>query len=249
MTNSGPLIVMGASSGVAQCVIAQETALGRTCAAVGRDMDKLTSLHGDNPLVTCFQTDALDRTTVRERFQEISAQMGVPTGYVHCVGSILVAPLHRTSDEQWDQTIALNLTSAALGLREFINVVKGKGKASAVLISTCAAALGVANHEAVAAAKGGLEAMAQSAAATYSADGIRVNVVAPGLTNTPMASGFLKSEAMLQAAGKQYPLGGVNEPGEVADAIVWLLSEASRRLTGAVIPVDGGFATIRPFIK
>ena len=249
MSDSGPIIVMGASSGVGQCVIAQETALGRTCAAVGRDMDKLQALHAGNSLVTCFQSDALDRAMVRQRFQEIADRLGTPSGYVHCVGSILVAPLHRTSDEQWDQTIALNLTTAAVGLREFIALTKGKGKASAVLISTCAAALGVANHEAIAAAKGGLEAMAQSAAATYAADGIRVNVVAPGLTNTPMASGFLKSEAMMLAAGKQYPLGGVNEPSEVADAIVWLLSDASRRVTGAVIPVDGGFATIRPFIK
>jgi len=249
MTNLGPLIVMGASSGVAQSVIAQQTALGRRCAAVGRDMDKLQSMHGGNSLVTCFQTDALDRANVRQQFQAIADQFGTPSGYVHCVGSILVAPLHRTTDEQWDQTIALNLTSAAVGLREFISLVKGKSKANAVLISTCAAALGVANHEAVAAAKGGLEAMAQSAAATYATDGIRINVVAPGLTNTPMASGFLKSEAMLQAAGKQYPLGGVNAAHEVADAIVWLLSEASSRVTGAIIPVDGGFSTIRPFIK
>jgi NAD(P)-dependent dehydrogenase (short-subunit alcohol dehydrogenase family) len=249
MSDSGPIIVMGASSGVGQCVIAQQTALGKKCAAVGRDMDKLQALHGSNALVTCFQSDALDRPLVKQRFEEIAGLLGTPSGYVHCVGSILVAPLHRTTDAQWDQTIALNLTTAAVGLREFITLVKGKRKANAVLISTCAAALGVANHEAVAAAKGGLEAMAQSAAATYASDGIRVNVVAPGLTNTPMASGFLKSEAMLQAAGKQYPLGGVNAASEVADAIVWLLSDASSRITGAIIPVDGGFSTIRPFVK
>ena len=115
--------------------------------------------------------------------------------------------------------------------------------------STAAAKAGLPNHEAIAAAKGGIEALARSVAATYAPLGLRVNVVAPGMTDTPMTAGMLRVEAMREGAGKQYPLGGVQTAAEVADAMVWLLSDAASRITGQVIAVDGGFTTVRPLVK
>jgi len=124
----------------------------------------------------------------------------------------------------------------------------GSGGA-AVLASSVVARIGVANHEAIAAAKGGIEALARSAAATYAPLRLRVNVVAPGMTETPLTANMLKLDAMREGAGKQYPLGGVQSAAQVADTIAWLLSDAASRITGQVIAVDGGFTTVRPLVK
>ena len=109
--------------------------------------------------------------------------------------------------------------------------------------------IGVANHEAIAAAKGGVEALARSAAATYAPLGLRINAVAPGMTETPMTAGMLKLPAMREGAARQYPLGGVQTADQVADVMAWLLSDAAARITGQVLAVDGGFTSVRPLVK
>jgi NAD(P)-dependent dehydrogenase (short-subunit alcohol dehydrogenase family) len=115
-----------------------------------------------------------------------------------------------------------------------------------VFASSVVARIGVANHEAIAAAKGGVEALVRSAAATYAAQGVRVNAVAPGMTETPMTAGMLKMPAMREGAARQYPLGGVQTADQVAEVMAWLLGDGAARLTGQVIAVDGGFTTVRP---
>jgi NAD(P)-dependent dehydrogenase (short-subunit alcohol dehydrogenase family) len=123
------------------------------------------------------------------------------------------------------------------------------GRGAAVFASSVVARIGVANHEAIAAAKGGVEALVRSAAATYAAQGVRVNAVAPGMTDTPMTAGLLNLPAMRAGAGRQYPLGGLQQPDDVAAVMDWLLSADAARLTGQVIAVDGGFTTVRPLVK
>jgi NAD(P)-dependent dehydrogenase (short-subunit alcohol dehydrogenase family) len=90
---------------------------------------------------------------------------------------------------------------------------------AAVFASSVVARIGVANHEAIAAAKGGVEALVRSAAATYASQGMCVNAVAPGMTETPMAAGMLKMPAMREGAARQYPLGGVQTAEQVAEGM------------------------------
>ena len=120
---------------------------------------------------------------------------------------------------------------------------------AAVLVSSVVAQIGVANHEAIAAAKAGVEGLVRSAAATYAPIGLRVNAVAPGMTDTPLTAGMLKVAAMREGAGKQYPLGGVQTAEQIAEVMAFLLSASASRITGQCIPVDGGFTTIRPLVK
>lgn len=244
------VFVMGANSAIAQELVQMCVESGQEVIAAGRNVEALDALYGQLSGVQVLEVQACDSASVESAFEQLNAAGTQVDGYAHCVGSILVAPLTKTTDSQIDSVMQVNLLSAMYGLRAFLKHAKAnKQGASAVLVSTCATGIGVPNHEAIAAAKAGVEGLAKSAAATNAADNIRVNVVAPGLTDSPIASAFLKSDMMRAASAKQYPLQGVNQPAEVAQAMHWLLSESSSRMTGAVLNVDGGFRNIRPLVK
>jgi NAD(P)-dependent dehydrogenase (short-subunit alcohol dehydrogenase family) len=112
-------------------------------------------------------------------------------------------------------------------------------------MSTAAARIGLASHEAIAAAKAGVIGLALSAAATYVAQGIRVNVVAPGLVDTPMIKRSTSNETSLRASVAMHPLGRIGTPDEVAATIEWVLGPESSWITGQVVGVDGGLATLK----
>lgn len=247
---SKTIFVMGANSAIAQELIQMCVSNGQDVVAVGRSSAVLEALYGHMREVHILEAQACDSASVDSAFAKL-AEAGLQVdGYAHCVGSILVAPLIKSTDAQIDSVMQVNLFSALYGLRAFLKHAKANGQGgSAVLVSTCATGIGVPNHEAIAAAKAGIEGLAKSAAATHASDNIRINVVAPGLTDSPIASAFLKSDMMRAASAKQYPLQGVNTPAEVAQAMHWLLGAGSSRMTGAVLNVDGGFRNIRPLVK
>ncbi|MEQ1684822.1 MAG: SDR family oxidoreductase [Burkholderiaceae bacterium] len=240
-------LVTGARGGIGAEVVARLRGTGHRVAAVGRDASALAAVPADAHL-------AFDTTTPEGAAAAIDAcrsELGAaPTLLAHCVGSTLIAPLHRTGAAQYRELMRVNLDSAVYMLQAWVEALRGAGTGgAAVLVSSVVARIGVANHEAVAAAKGGVEALARSAAATYAPLGLRVNAVAPGMTETPMTASMLRLDAMREGAGKQYPLGGVQTAAQVADTIAWLLSDGAARITGQVIAVDGGFTTVRPLVR
>ena len=113
-----------------------------------------------------------------------------------------------------------------------------------VFTSSVAASLGLMNHEAIAAAKGGIESMVRSAAATYSQRNIRVNAVAPGLTETRLADTVLRSDAIREAAVNKIPLKRINEREEIATTMQWLLCDAPDNFTGQILHLDGGMTEL-----
>lgn len=240
-------LVTGARGGIGREVAARLRANGFLVAAVGRDADTLASVCADAHI-------AADTTTPEGAARAIAAckeQLGAaPSLLAHCVGSTLIAPLHRSTAAQIRDVLRINLDSAVYMLQAWVEALRAAQQpGAAVLVSSVVARIGVANHEAIAAAKGGIEALARSAAATYAPQGLRINVVAPGMTDTPMTANMLRADAMREGAGKQYPLGGVQTAAQVADTMVWLLSDQAARITGQVIAVDGGFTTVRPLVR
>jgi NAD(P)-dependent dehydrogenase (short-subunit alcohol dehydrogenase family) len=248
-TSTEPSIAMvtGARGGIGREVVAQLQAAGFAVAAVGRDAQTLQSVNAQAHLCA----DCTRPEGAQAALKACVEQLGQPpTLLAHCVGSTLIAPLHRTRAEQYLELIRVNLDSAFWMLQAWADALRTAGKpGSAVLTSSVVARIGVANHEAIAAAKGGIEALARSAAATYAAAGLRINAVAPGMTETPMTESMLRLDAMREAAGKQYPLGGIQTAADVARTMVWLLSDNAARLTGQVLAVDGGFTVVRPLVK
>jgi NAD(P)-dependent dehydrogenase (short-subunit alcohol dehydrogenase family) len=238
-------LITGASGGIGRALARQLHAQGCRVAAVGRDAGRLTDVEATLRIAADTTTPegaALAVTSCRE------ALGAAPTLLAHCVGSTLIAPLHRTRTDAYRDVVRVNLDSAVFVLHAWISALQG-GPGVAVFVSSVVARIGVANHEAIAAAKGGVEALVRSAAATYAPQGLRVNAVAPGMTETPMTAGMLKLPAMREGAARQYPLGGVQTAQQVADVMVWLLGDGAARLTGQVIAVDGGFTTVRPLVK
>lgn len=247
MTTTPIALVTGARGGIGREVTAKLRAAGYRVAAVGRDAATLADVPADAHIAT-------DTTTPEGAAAAIAAckdQLGAaPALLAHCVGSTLIAPLHRSTAAQYREVLRVNLDSAFFMLQAWVEGCRTAGTpGAAVLASSVVSRIGVANHEAIAAAKGGIEALARSAAATYAAQGLRINVVAPGMTDTPMTAGMLRLDAMREGAGRQYPLGGVQTAAQVADTIAWLLSDGANRITGQVIAVDGGFTTVRPLVK
>ena len=238
-------LVFGATGGIGRAVVARAAARGARLVLAARTADALATLAHETGALA-VPTDATDAAAVQAAVQAALDAHGRLDAAVCLVGSILLKPAHLTSPDEFATTIALNLTTAFNVVRSAARAMMATG-GSIVLASSAVARVGLVNHEAIAAAKAGVVGLALSAAATYAARGVRVNAVAPGLVETPLAARVLSSEAGRQQSASMHALGRIGQPGDVAEAIDWLLDGArSSWVTGQVIGVDGGLGTLRP---
>jgi NAD(P)-dependent dehydrogenase (short-subunit alcohol dehydrogenase family) len=241
---SGPVVVvLGATGGIGSALCGRLAAKGYALIAGARNEEKLNSL-AEETGAEVFKLDATQPDQIDSCITRAVDLYGRIDGVANCVGSLLLKPAHLTTETEWEATLAVNLGSAFATVRASTRAMKQGG--SIVLVSSAAARVGLANHEAIAAAKAGVIGLALSAAATYAPRGIRVNCVAPGLVRTPLTSRITENEAALKGSLAMHALGRIGEASDVASAMEWLLDPAQAWVTGQVIGVDGGLASLRP---
>lgn len=245
MTETKTIIIGGITGGIGSALARRLTSTGHTVAGFGRDAEKLAAL-ADELNITTAVCEATNCAAVETQIQQFHADLGGIDGYVHAIGSIYLKAAHMTSDADWLCTLHQNLSSAFYALRASTKVMMKQGSGSCLFFSTAAAQTGLGNHEAIAAAKGGIEAMVRSAAATYAGRGLRINAIAPSLTDTPLAKPMIGSEQALAFSQKMHPLGEIGNADHVASLAEWLLSAEARFVTGQTYVIDGGLSRIVP---
>lgn len=164
-------------------------------------------------------------------------------GLVYFPGSINLKPFKMLKPEAFQEEMNLNFISLVKVVQALLPKLKKSEQASLVFFSTVAVKVGMPFHTSVAAAKGAIEGFSKAFAAEY-APGFRVNVIAPSLTNTPLASKLLSSEEKKKKMDDRHPLKRVGEAVDIANLVVFLLSEKSSWMTGQVLGMDGGLSSI-----
>jgi NAD(P)-dependent dehydrogenase (short-subunit alcohol dehydrogenase family) len=237
--DKGACLVVGAAGGVGRALAPMLHAAGWRLILAGRSepglRDVAATIPGEVEVFDARDFEAV--ANVFDRHEGISAA-------VNLAGSILLKPAHGTNEAEFEETIGLNLRTSFALVRAAGRAMRRAG-GSVVLMSTCAASVGLPNHEAIAAAKAGVEGLARSAAATYASCGIRFNAVAPGLVDTPLSARVTGNEAALKASTAMHPLGRIGAAEEVARAIAFLLDPSNGWITGQVLGVDGGLSRAR----
>lgn len=165
-------------------------------------------------------------------------------GLVYCPGSINLKPFHRLTEAEFLTDWQVNFMGAVRIIQALLSRLKQAEGASVVLFSTVAAGVGMPFHASIASAKGAVEGLTRSLAAEL-APKIRVNCIAPSLTQTPLADRLVNTPEKLEAAAKRHPLGRIGQANDIASAALFLLSSGSSWMTGQVLTVDGGLSTLK----
>ena len=231
MSESKNYLIIGGSSGIGLTLARIEALKGNLITVAARKTIV-------EPLITSITFDATkDDLNVSSLPQSID-------GLVYCPGSVNLKPFHRLTDQEFLDDFNLNVLGAIKVIRATLPLLKNAESASIILFSTVAVAQGMPFHSSVATSKGAIEGLAKSLAAEF-APKIRVNVIAPSLTDTPLAIKLLSSEEKKKASGERHPLKRVGESKDIAEIASFLLSEKSSWITGQVFHVDGGLSTLR----
>ena len=232
-------VILGATGSIGSSLAKKLIESGDQVHLVGRDEASISSLA--NELNSSYTTcDVLE-----ENFSDkILSDLGETpvNGLAFCVGSIDLKPLKLTKRSDFMQSFNLNLISATEVIKALADNLK-KNKGSVVLFSTVAIKQGFPNHAIVASAKGAVEGLTVSLAAEF-APNIRVNCIAPSLTNSKISEFLLKNEKIAEGIDKMHPLKRLGNGSDSSSMAKFLLSEDSSWITGQVIGVDGGRSSV-----
>ena len=247
MPSTSTFVVLGGAGSIGRALVRRLCHQGSRVVVGARNLDQALDLLHDCDCLFA-EVNAGDAASVDACVQMAVAEYGGVSGVANCIGSVLLKPAHLTTDEEWEQTLTVNLTTSFQLVRAASRVMRQNG-GSIVLVSSAAAQIGLANHEAIGAAKAGIIGLTKSAAATYAGRGIRVNAVAPGLVKSNMTRKLWENDDAAAMSSQMHALGRLGEPHEVASAIAWLLSAENSWVTGQVLSVDGGLSSVLTRMK
>ncbi|KYG74110.1 MULTISPECIES: SDR family NAD(P)-dependent oxidoreductase [Roseivirga] len=227
------ILVFGASSGIGKA----------TAQALIDQGANVISASRSNPEISGLEHHSFDATDKNAELDFIPEQLD---GLVYCPGTINLKPFNRSSIEDFQSDLDINLLGAIRVLQASFKSLKKSDSASVVLFSTVAAKLGMNFHSSIATAKAAVEGLGKSLAAEWSMHGIRVNMVAPSLTDTPLAEKLLSTDDRKESSNKRHPIGRYGEAKDLSEMVVFLLSEKASWVTGQTIGIDGGVGSLKP---
>jgi 3-oxoacyl-[acyl-carrier protein] reductase len=223
-------LIAGASSSIAQICISSLVQKGNQIIALSRQSLSI-------PGVECHQVESYQTEHLPEITDEID-------GIVYFPGTIQLKPFNRLSLSDFRNEMEIHSWGAVSILQKYIGLIPKSKHGSVVLLGSVAAKLGMPYHASVSMSKGAIHGLTLALAAEW-APRIRVNAVAPSLTDTPMGEKLINTPEKREFIEKKNPMGKIGEPQDIADAILFLLSEESKWLTGQIISVDGGMSTLK----
>ena len=232
--NTQNYVIIGGSSGIGLNIVDQLHQRGSTAIVISRNTHALP----DDPKLVHIQCDVTKEDIPTDQLPESL------DGLVYCPGTIRLRPFHRLQDEDFLEDFRVNTLGAVRAIRTFLPLLKRSDRASIVLFSTVAVQTGMSFHASIASAKGAIEGLTRSLAAEF-APKIRVNAIAPSLTDTPLAKSLLSTDQKRQLADQRHPLQRVGQPQDIANAAIYLLEQQSAWVTGQILHVDGGMSSLK----
>jgi 3-oxoacyl-[acyl-carrier protein] reductase len=231
------IAIVGATSGIGRALVRAVSGQGARVSSFSRTPQFPEALSGVRHIV--FDATAGDFP--------VEALPEALEGLVYCPGSIRLRPFNRLTAEEFRADFEINCLGAVKVIQACLPALKNApAGASVVLFSTVAVRTGMPFHASIASAKGAVEGLVRSLAAEL-APKIRVNAVAPSLTDTPLAGQLLADETRRRAAAERHPLRRIGSAEEMAGAAMFLMSEASAWMTGQILHVDGGLGGVLTF--
>lgn len=229
------ILIIGGSSGIGRTLVSGLSAEGATLYNLSR-----TSNEHWPPGIEHLPFNVLADTSPAVGFLPEKLH-----GLVYLPGSINLKPFNRLTNDDFITDYQINVLGAIKVLQHSLPALKRSGSASVVLMSSVAAIAGMSFHASISAAKGAINGLTLSLAAELAPHKIRVNAIAPSLTDTPLATQLLGSVEKREAAAIRHPLGRFGSAEDIAGSILFLLSDQSSWLTGQIIGVDGGMGNLR----
>ncbi len=229
----GNFLVIGASSGIGKAIATQLASEGHQVYATF-NKNTIEAVQNIHPHFINILEESADFSFLPESLD----------GLVYCPGSINLKPFARIPVSDFTQDFNLQVGGAIKSIQAALPALKTSGKSSIILFSTVAVQLGLNFHSQVAASKGAIEGLTKALSAEL-APTIRVNCIAPSLTDTPLAATLLNTEQKVEANALRHPLKRVGHANDIASMACFLMSEKASWITGQIMHVDGGMSSIK----
>jgi NAD(P)-dependent dehydrogenase (short-subunit alcohol dehydrogenase family) len=233
------VLVAGAGS-IGAAIATGFAEAGAVVVAMDANVDRLGRLASSTTLAGTLTADLATAVACREAFADAVRVLGGLDVLVHCIGVNRRVAIDEYSEDDWARMLAVNLSSAFWLLQEALPAMRAQRHGRIVLFSSVAARLAHREHGPYAATKAALDQLARVAAHESAADGVTVNTVAPGYTETNLTTDYLKGEATRRALISLVPAGRLGNVEDVVGPTLFLASERARFVTGHVLVVDGG---------